>query len=88
MTNFTRKIDDLGRIAIPKEVRKKLSWFPGDEIEMRFEDTTITLQKYTPAIGDKINYVKQFIAENPEVDEIKDRDALLAALDAALAALN
>ena len=33
---FTRKMDDLGRISIPKEVRKAMGWNSQDEIEMTF----------------------------------------------------
>lgn len=30
-----RKIDDTGRIAIPKDIRRSLRWMGGDEIELK-----------------------------------------------------
>ena len=45
-TGITRKIDDLGRIVLPKELRKTLGIEPGTPIEIYTEDETIILKKY------------------------------------------
>ena len=37
-TAATRTIDDLGRIAIPKEMRQKLGIEPGDHLKVRIDD--------------------------------------------------
>ena len=43
---ITKKIDDIGRIAIPKDVRRSLRWMGGDEIEIiPNDDGSITLRK-------------------------------------------
>ena len=43
---IVKKIDDLGRIAIPKDVRRSLRWMGGDEIEITpKEDGSVTLRK-------------------------------------------
>ena len=42
-----KKIDDIGRIAIPKDVRRSLRWMGGDEIEIiPKEDGTIVLRAH------------------------------------------
>lgn len=41
-----KKIDDLGRIAIPKEIRRALRLMGGDSIEIIQENNTIILKKY------------------------------------------
>lgn len=42
-----RKIDDIGRIAIPKDMRQDLQWWSGDQIKVtQNEDGSITLKKY------------------------------------------
>jgi len=33
-----KKIDDLGRVAIPKDIRKAMGLFSGDEIELLFQE--------------------------------------------------
>ena len=42
-----KKIDDLGRIAIPKEIRRSLRWMGGDEIEISLnDDRSINLRRH------------------------------------------
>ena len=46
-TGIIRKIDDLGRIVIPKEIRKSLHIREGDPLEIYIEkDGEIVLRKY------------------------------------------
>lgn len=46
-TGMIRRIDDLGRVVIPKEVRKLLGVEAGDPVEISVEpDGTVTLRKY------------------------------------------
>ena len=47
-TGMTRRIDDLGRIVIPKEIRKQLRIQEGQSIEIFLnEDKDIVLRKYS-----------------------------------------
>lgn len=49
MSGIVRRIDDLGRIVIPKELRRQLSLSEGDPMEMLItEDDEILLRKYEP----------------------------------------
>lgn len=45
-TGMTRKIDDLGRIVIPKELRKAYNMNVGDMMEIYTETNGIILHKY------------------------------------------
>ncbi|MDA2139055.1 AbrB/MazE/SpoVT family DNA-binding domain-containing protein [Bacillus cereus group sp. Bc256] len=45
-TGVTRKVDELGRIVLPKELRKTLGIAEKDPIEIFVEDEKIILQKY------------------------------------------
>jgi len=45
-TGIVRKIDELGRIVLPKEMRKVLDIKHNDYIEMRMEGSNIVLHKY------------------------------------------
>ena len=46
-----RKIDELGRIVIPKEIRKSLKLNMGDSLEIYIEDNKISLRKYSSLKG-------------------------------------
>ena len=48
-TGIVRKIDELGRIVLPIELRRTLEITDGDSLEIFVEDNTIILKKYQPA---------------------------------------
>ena len=47
-TGVVRRIDDLGRIVIPKEIRKTLRIKDGESVEIFLENDNIVLKKYSP----------------------------------------
>lgn len=48
-TGIVRKVDELGRIVIPIELRRTLDIGIKDSLEIYVEDDQIILKKYTPA---------------------------------------
>ncbi|MEG2646031.1 MAG: stage V sporulation T C-terminal domain-containing protein [Clostridia bacterium] len=59
-TGIVRKIDDLGRVVIPKEIRKNLKIRVGDPLEIFIEENgQIILQKYAP-MGDMLDIVTKY----------------------------
>ncbi len=46
---FVRHIDGLGRVVIPKELRRTLDITEGDAFELFLDDNTIVMKKYNPA---------------------------------------
>ncbi len=44
-----RKIDDLGRIVLPSQLRRSLDLQCGDELEVYMEDDCLVLKKFAPA---------------------------------------
>lgn len=69
-TGIVRKIDDLGRIVIPKETRRVLGIKEGDSLEIFTEDENIILKKYQPGCvfcGDAkevVNFKGKMICKN------------------------
>ena len=45
---IVRKVDELGRIVLPKEIRTSFDLEPGDGVEIFVEQDKIILQKYAP----------------------------------------
>ena len=48
-TGIIRRVDDLGRIVIPKEIRRQLRITEGTPMELFTEDKKVIFQKYIPA---------------------------------------
>ena len=58
-TGIVRRIDDLGRVVIPKEVRRTLKIQEGDPLELYVNDGMVCFKKYAPDnIGDIAESVK------------------------------
>lgn len=61
-----RKIDELGRIVLPKELRRTMDISDKDSLEIYVDGSTILLKKYCPACifcGEASN-VKPFRGKN------------------------
>ena len=82
-TGIVRRIDDLGRVVIPKEIRRTLRIREGTPLEI-FTDREgeIILKKYSP-IGEMSTFAKQYAESLAQVSGqmtlIADRDQFIAA---------
>lgn len=47
-TGMVRKVDELGRVVIPMEIRKTMSIEEKESVEIFVNDNQIILQKYAP----------------------------------------
>ncbi len=80
-TGVVRRIDDLGRIVIPKEIRKTLRIKDGEYLQFFLESDNIVLQKYSPLVGlpafysDYVNSIYSEIGGNVI---ITDREKIVA----------
>lgn len=52
-TGIIRRIDDLGRVVIPREIRKQFGIKEGDQLEIFVNKDEIILKKYDVSIGMK-----------------------------------
>lgn len=50
-TGMVRRIDELGRIVIPKEIRRNLKLNMGDIVEIYVEDNKIFLKRFSTLLG-------------------------------------
>lgn len=82
-TGIVRRIDDLGRVVIPKEIRRTLRIREGDPLEIYVDrDGEVILKKYSP-IGELGEFAKEYAESLFEgtghVTLITDRDTVIAA---------
>lgn len=81
-TGIVRRIDDLGRVVIPKEIRRTLRIREGDPLEIfTAREGEIILKKYSP-IGELNEFANEFcesLYENTNYTAIiTDRDNIIA----------
>ncbi|MCY0901910.1 MAG: stage V sporulation protein T [Firmicutes bacterium] len=81
-TGIVRRIDDLGRVVIPKEIRRTLRIREGDPLEIFVDrDGEVILKKYSP-IGELGEFAKEYAESLHEtlghVTMITDRDTVIA----------
>ena len=62
---IVRRVDELGRLVIPKELRRKIDVMDGDEVEILGGEGCIIIKKYSPACA--------FCGGDEELVSFKDR---------------
>lgn len=82
-TGIVRRIDDLGRIVIPKEIRRTLRIRETDPLEIYTEKTgEIVLKKYSP-VGEIVEFAKDYAdslaSTTGQIVCITDREQIIAA---------
>lgn len=63
MPSIIKKIDDLGRFAIPREIRRSMRLMGGDQVEIIQRDNTIVIQKYLPQFSSQLEEIKNALVE-------------------------
>lgn len=53
-TGIIRRIDDLGRVVIPKEIRHTMNIREGEPLEIFLEDGGVVFKKYLPNCRDDL----------------------------------
>ncbi len=81
-TGIVRRIDDLGRVVIPKEIRRTMRIREGDPLEIYTEkDGEVIFKKYSPIgeLGDfAANYAETLAQASGHCACITDRDNVIA----------
>ena len=82
-TGIVRRIDDLGRIVIPKEIRRTMRIREGDPMEIfTSREGEILLKKYSPVgeLGEFASELAESVAQSlGELVCVTDRDYVIAA---------
>jgi len=81
-TGIVRRIDDLGRVVVPKEIRRTLRIREGDPLEIFTDkDGEIVLKKYSP-IGELSIFAQEYVDATAQILGcpvcVTDRDQIIA----------
>lgn len=89
-TGIVRRIDELGRVVIPREIRRALRIHDGDPLEMYRDGTNLVLRKYqSDDITESAKALKEYLFDEPGINEIfnsQERVAFQTLLDKILRA--
>lgn len=77
-----RRVDDLGRVVLPKDIRRALHLREGDPVEIiTNQEGEVVLRKYSP-VGELGNFAKEYADSLHEtiglITMIADRDVIVA----------
>ncbi len=73
-TGMVRRIDELGRIVIPIELRRNFDLNEKDAVEIFVDDNAIVLQKYLPTdiFSGSFDDLVEFHGKKVSVDSIRE----------------
>ena len=69
-TGMVRKVDELGRIVIPKEICRTLYIENGDPLEFTVDGENVIIRRYHPvcalcaSVGELVNYKEKMICKD------------------------
>lgn len=87
-TGIIRRIDDLGRVVIPREIRRTLHIKEGDPLEIFTGEGGVIFRKYNPTYDVKgfLDGLKEVLQEDSDMkrkpdmmEKVKELEALLKA---------
>lgn len=86
-TGVIRKIDELGRIVLPKEIRKNLGIYDGESLEIFVDEKGVYLQKYSKILDlkDVADSLCEIFFNNFKMDMLViDREKIVSSSNSAL----
>lgn len=74
-TGIVRRIDELGRVVIPKEIRKVMKIKEGEPLEIFLDNGSVVIKKYRQDVADAwhdacAKYIEK-IHERPHMQDIR-----------------
>ena len=75
-TGIIRRVDDLGRVVIPKEIRRTLAIREGDALEIYTTDGGVLFRKYTQSAESKAATAQEWLEQNART--MKNRGARIS----------
>ena len=68
VTGIVRRVDDLGRVVIPKEIRRSMGIREGEPMEIYLENDAVMFRRYSYNLVDEVKRVAELIECNCNAD--------------------
>lgn len=80
-TGIIRQVDDLGRVVIPREIRRSLGIAEGDAFEILYDENGVTFRKYSlrSPVYDALKTLKTVVS-NMQPDKLSCRTEFLQSI--------
>lgn len=72
-TGIVRRVDDLGRLVIPKEIRRTMQIEVGEPMELFLEDDKVCFKRYSSGCKDDIKRLIDGVYDDDYATYNKDR---------------
>lgn len=82
-TGIVRRVDDLGRVVIPKEIRRNLGIYEGEALEIYIEDGGVMFKKFEVNLSLEAKTLWNRVEQNIPYDD-PNRRAILDAISKAM----
>ena len=67
-TGIVRRVDDLGRVVIPKDIRRSMGIKEGEPLEIYLENDAVIFRRYSYNLVDEVKRVAELIECNCNAD--------------------
>ena len=67
-TGIVRRVDDLGRVVIPREIRRSMGIKEGEPLEIYLENDAVIFRRYSYNLVDEVKRVAELIECNCNAD--------------------
>lgn len=71
-TGIVRRMDDLGRVVIPKEIRRAMKIREGEPLEIYTEGNYVCFKKYNTDLIEEIEDLREQVADYYDNNEVAD----------------
>ena len=67
-TGIVRRVDDLGRVVIPKEIRRSLGIREGEPMEIYLENDAVIFRRYSHNLIAEVARIAELVEQNCNAD--------------------
>ena len=67
-TGIVRRVDDLGRVVIPREIRRSMGIREGEPLEIYVDNDAVMFRRYSYKLTDEVARVAELVEQNCNAD--------------------